>query len=117
MSKCFTGVLVIFALVFSVSSLNGAEKVTVTSLQDGLVKETFANSLGEFDTAVNNRSTGNDWGWSKNNNAGGSVGELGGKEKRSGDGYVCDATLGGSLTEKDTIIIKGKGSSLSGTNR
>ena len=73
------------------------------------LKKHLTGGLGEFDTEVNNRSGGSDWGWSSSNNAGATVGELGGKEKRSGDGYVCDATIGGSLKEEDTIIIRGKG--------
>ncbi len=73
------------------------------------ITETFDSDLGNFDTAVNNRVNGNDWGWSNTNNAGGTAGELGGREKRTGDDYVCDATLGGSLTENDAIIMRGKG--------
>jgi hypothetical protein len=75
----------------------------------GTITETFDSDLGNFDTAVNNRSGGNNWGWSNTSNAGGSAGELGGREKRTGDDYVCDATLGGSLSENDAIIMRGKG--------
>ena len=75
----------------------------------GTITETFNSDLGNFDTAVNNRANGNNWGWSNTSNAGGTAGELGGREKRTGDDYVCDATLGGSLTESDVIIMRGKG--------
>ncbi|MHC4648318.1 MAG: SUMF1/EgtB/PvdO family nonheme iron enzyme [Planctomycetota bacterium] len=109
MARSFETVLVIIALMFPVSSSKGAEREIATAREDGLVRETFAGDLGEFDTEVNNRTGGNDWGWANSNNAGGKAGELAGREKRSADDYVCDATLGGSLTEKNTIIIRGKG--------
>jgi len=73
------------------------------------IVETFDIDLGNFDTAVNNRANGNDWGWLNTNNTGGVAGELGGGEKRTGDDCVCDAKLGGSLTENDAIIMRGKG--------
>ena len=106
--------VILLAAVSNTSAKDSAFDAQVFSIyytrqKDALVKETFDRDLGEFDTEADNRSGGSDWGWSGSNNAGGTVGELGGKEKRSGDGYVCDASLGGSLTEKDTIVMRGKG--------
>jgi len=76
-----------------------------------IITETFDTGLGNFDTEVNNRANGNNYGWSDTNNAGGTAGELAGREKRSGVlyDYVCDATLGVFLTDSDTIAIRGKG--------
>lgn len=101
--------LALIILISLVSCLKGQEKDISARRKDGLVKETFDGGLGEFDTEVDNRSGSSDWGWSNSNNAGGTAGELGGKEKRSGGGYVCDATIGGSLKENDSIIMRGKG--------
>jgi len=92
-------------LVAAMSLIGAASAKTI------IITETFDTGLGNFDTEANNRVGGNNYGWSDTNNAGGTAGELAGREKRSGVlyDYVCDATLGAPLTDSDTIVMRGKG--------
>ena len=70
--------------------------------------ETFDTDLGHFNLEVGNRSSGQNWGFSSTNYAGGTAGELGGTFQRTDTfPHVADGTIG-EFPRESTLVLKGR---------